>query len=163
MRSYYFPIRWVVIALVTVCSAVAVQNSNWSRADEPSDGFKPGTVWQGNMVRDKHPYFHDQRREVMIVYVKRRKAATFEALVWYPTRGNRLLTLTGKVGKAGRITMIERKLVHDDDSKKGGAVAPGLRFTGQPKENNLKGSWQWTGPNFLGFPITGNFILKLAN
>jgi hypothetical protein len=98
----------------------------------------------------------------MILYIKQRKGAEFEAVTWYPTQENGLLRVTGRVGEKGAITFIEDKVIHGEATpKRNTGVVPGMKLTGQMDKTTIKGSGEWTGPAFNG-PVRVKFSLKLA-
>jgi hypothetical protein len=149
------------IASALLC-LIALEGPIATPATEPTDPFKPDSVWRGECSYEKTDYAPESKPFAMILYIKQRKAAEFQGTTWYPTQDNSLLSVTGQVGEKGEITFTEVKLISRTQSAQDTAIVPGMKFTGRLEKGNLKGSGNWTGPAFNG-PIRVKFSLRLAH
>ena len=79
MRFFHYP-RHGLMAAVSLCLIGFAERSAF-RAEEPRDPFQPNTVWKGEIVYNKTDYAPQSKPFPMILYVKQRKGADFQALL----------------------------------------------------------------------------------
>lgn len=147
--------------MVAVLLGPVLLTEPFAQAQDSRDPWQPNTVWKGAVVC-KSEYVTDSKPVPVVLYVKQRKGPEFEGVTWYPTEGNRLILVTGKVGEKGTITFSEKEVFHDQAATKGTVVIAAMKFTGQRENITVKGTGEWAGPNFNG-PIGATFHLKRAD
>src|SRR5262249_26522483 len=141
-----------VIGLATVGSFISPSLC----AEEPPDVFKVNSVWQGTLEQS-----NPKSSDPMILFVKQRKGDSFEGVTWYPTIGNGLIKVTGRIDGKGGVTFTEEKVIHGDVTAQGRVVVAGSKYSAKLEGTVLKGTGEWVDPKTKDvYPM--KFSLKSA-
>jgi hypothetical protein len=130
----------------------------WAGAGRaPADRLQANTVWQGTCVQSKPKDSYP-----MVLFIKQRRGNTFEAVSWYPTLENGLITVTGKVGpQRGTVTFSENAVIHGEATADRAGVVAGSKYTAKVEGASLRGTGTWSDPR-SGQGGTLRFSLRLA-
>lgn len=135
------------------------------RAGEEVDLFKVNSAWHGTMEQSKPKSSYP-----VILSIKKRKDDTFEGVTWYPTLGNGLIMVTGRIDGKGTLTFSEDKVLYAEIFDNDRTVVAGPKYTAKLEKTVLKGSGEireYTDPNTqtkikLREPVIVTFSLKLV-
>ena len=131
----------IVLCLVAGCATTSVEVE---RANAP---IEVHSVWQGTFDQVGWGAYP------MILFISWRTGDAFEGMTWYPTSGNGLLTISGRIKPGGVITFTEDKVLQGSTE----GVVSGGRYTGSLEGSTLEGS------SFQKNIEVGHFVLKLAD
>jgi hypothetical protein len=136
-----------MVAAVLIAFTVAGTfgaSSLW--ADEQADRFLVSSVWPGMMEQ-----LNPKSSYPVVLFVKQRKGDAFEGATWYPTLGNGLLKVTGRIDTRGKVTFTEDEVIHAELLGDGLIhVVAGSKFTAKLEKTLLTGSGkitEFTDPN----------------
>ncbi len=130
-----------VLCLIGSCATTTVKE------ESPSASIEVHSVWQGTFDQVGWGAYP------MILFISWRVGDAFEGMTWYPTSGNGLLTISGKIKPDGVITFTEEEVIQGSTS----GVLSGGRYTASLEGNTLE------GPSFRDNIEVGHFVLKLAD
>jgi len=149
-------LKFVLIAVLAALTCSGLSGRLPERGDEPADPFPLNSVWQGTMEQSKPKSSYP-----VILFVKQRQGDTFEGMTWYPTLGNGLLEVTGRVDAKGAVTFTEDKVIYGEVHGKDMVVVAGSKYTAKLEKSALKGSGEWTDPK-TNQTAALTFSLRLA-
>jgi hypothetical protein len=123
---------------------------------EPADPLKINSVWQGTGQQSKPALTYP-----MILFVQQRWGDEFEGVTWYPTLGNGLSTVTGRIGANGVVTLSEDEVIFGEATEQRLGILAGAKYTAKLGKTTLKGNGEWMDPKTKEV-ATLTFLLKLA-
>jgi hypothetical protein len=97
----------------------------------------------------------------MILFVQERWADEFEGVTWYPTLGNGLSTVTGRIEANGLVTLSEDEVIFGEATEQRQGILAGAKYTAKLGKTTLKGNGEWTDPKTKEV-ATLTFLLMLA-
>ena len=125
-----------------VCVGLAVAGLLGPRsllAGQRVDVFKADSVWHGTCgqtdTKSSYP---------MILFVKHRQDDAFEGVTYYPTLGNALLKVKGRIDKNGKMMFREDKLLYGETYDKDRVVVTGITYTAKLDKKGLTGGAEIT-------------------
>ena len=130
-----------VLYLICGCASTAVKE------EKPRASIEVHSVWQGTFDQVGWQAYP------MILFISWRVDDAFEGMTWYPTSGNGLLSISGKIKPDGVITFTEEEVILGSTT---GTLSEG-KYTARLEGNTLK------GPAFHNNKEVGHFVLKLAD
>jgi len=133
-------------------------------AGEEVDLFKVNSVWHGTMEQANPKLSYP-----LILSIKKRKDNAFEGVTWYPTLGNGLILVIGRIEGKGTLTFSEDKVLYAEVYDNDQAVVAGPKYTAKLENTVLKGIGEvreYIDPNTqkkikLSEPVKLAFSLKL--
>ena len=154
------PMLGYVVAFAVV-AGLAITGSWANRtvlAAKPSvDPLEPSTVWQGTCEQS-----NPKSSYPMVLFIKQRKGEAFGAVAWYPTLGDGLVEVTGRVGPDGTVSFTEEKVIHGEGTSDHQGVVAGSKYTATLDRGTLKGTGKWSNKK-TNETDTLKFSLTLAD
>jgi len=110
-------------------------------AAEPADPLKINSVWQGTMEQS-----NPKSSYPVILFIKQRNGNAFEGVTLYPTLGNGLLKVTGRIEEGGKLTFSEDSVIHAEKFDQDLICIAGSKYTGELKSGAISGSGELALP-----------------
>jgi hypothetical protein len=104
-------------------------------AGEEVDLFKVNSVWHGTMAQANPMLSYP-----VILSIKKRKDNAFEGVTWYPTLGNGLILVMGRIEGKGNLTFSEDKVLYAEVYDNDQTVVAGPKYTAKLENTVLKGT-----------------------
>ena len=149
-----YAVTFVVVAGLAIGGSWA--NRPAQAEEPPADPLNPATVWRGTCEQS-----NPKASYPMVLFIKQRQGETFEAVAWYPTLGDGLIKVSGKVGPNGVVTFTEEKVIHGEVTPDHRIVVAGSKYTATLDRATLKGTGEWSDPK-TNENDTLEFSLNLA-
>jgi hypothetical protein len=147
---------FLLAAVLTPLTSTGLSGCLPDRELEPADTFTANSVWQGTMEQS-----NPKSSYPVILFVKRRQGEAFEGTIWYPTLGNGLLKVTGRVDAKGAVTFTEDRVIYGEVHGNNLIVVAGSKYSGKLEKSALKGHGSWTHPQ-TNETVTLTFSMRRA-
>lgn len=130
------PVLWAIYK----CVDAIVARIDWLQKSDSPDPFPVNSVWQGTMYQ-RSP----KLKYPVTLFVSERQGDRFEGLTWYPTPGNGLIHVTGRIVNSKKLFFTEDKVLFAERSKQNLVVAAGTKYSAELEGRRLHGRSE--GPN----------------
>ncbi|MBD2000563.1 hypothetical protein H6G00_28825 [Leptolyngbya sp. FACHB-541] len=119
-------------------------------------GLKTSQVWQGTCGWSKPKESHQ-----VVLFIRKCERGVFEGVIWYPTLGDGLMTVSGKTSPDGSVLFTEDKVLYGELTHTRPGVLAGSKFTAKLSCSTLEGTGEWSDPK-TDERVAMEIALKLA-